>query len=78
MPSFTDALIHHVPVIERVLSIFLWQVREIVMWQDNDNDSLLALAVESGCADVFNAVMACVDQELDSSEVRNVNVWRLW
>ena len=47
------------------------------MWQDNDNDSLLALAIESGKADVFNAVMACLDRDLSSSEVRNVNVQTL-
>ena len=42
------------------------------MWQDNDNDSILSLAIESGSANVFNAVMACVDQDLSPSEVRNV------
>lgn len=37
--------------------------------QDDDNDSLLSLAVKSGHVDVFNAAVACVDHDLTPSEV---------
>jgi len=67
-------LIHHVRVNEAMRITFFWQVREMEMMHDDENGSLLSLAIRSGRVDMFNTVMAAVDHDLSSSEARNENV----
>ena len=47
------------------------------MWRDNENNSLLSLAVKSKSPEMFHTVMACVDHDLSPQEVCNVNPWKL-
>lgn len=57
---------------------FSLQVKAMEKWRDTNNDSILSVAVESECPDVFIAVMACLDYDLSPSEVKNVNSQIMW
>jgi len=53
--------------------MFLFQVKEMMLWRDNDNNSLLFSAVISNSPEMFNTVMACVDKALSPIQVWHVN-----
>lgn len=48
----------------------LMQVKEVMLRKNNENESLLFLAVRSKSPEMFNTVMACVDDNFDPQEVR--------
>lgn len=49
-----------------------WQVKAIVMSQDSNKNSILASAMASNNAGIFNATMACTEQYLTPQEVRSL------